>query len=149
MLYSQKQVRDELDISQETYRYWAKIVPTLASRAGKTAKLTYGDVLALAFTRTLCDRFGIRIGVIASAIEDLFVQLNNHSWVGLEACWLKITHHSVELVKPNRGQLLASDEDSIFIECAPVIGEVRAKMLAAAPDQLRMTFGPKVIGRRD
>ena len=148
MLYSQKQVRDELDITQEAYRYWAKTVPALASRAGKKAKLTFGDVLALAFTRTLCNRFGVRIGAIASAIEDLFVQLNNRSWVGLEGGWLKIAGGTVEFITPSRGQLFTLGEDAIFIECAPVVEAVRTKILATEPDQLRLTFGPKVVDRR-
>ena len=147
MLYSQKQVLTGLEVPASKYRYWAGAIPSLASRAGKSAKLTFGDILALAFTKRLCDEFGVAIGSVAPAIQDLFEKLNGRAWIGLEGSWLKITQSSAEFVA-RRGQILTPGENAVFIECAPVVDAARAKFTPTMPDQLRLTFGPKAVGQQ-
>ena len=149
MLYTQKQIREELAIPQQTYRYWASVISSLAAKKGKAAGLTYGDVLALGFTKQLCDRFGLRIGTIAPAIDALFKELNSRPWLGLESSWLKITASKAEIVSPGDIRNLASGEDAIFLECAPVLSSVRSRMLALSPEhQLSLSFGPKAVDAR-
>lgn len=146
MLYTQKQIREELGIPQQTYRYWASVVPSLGAKKGKAAVLTYGDVLALAFTKQLCDRFGLRIGNIAPALEALFKELNSRSWVQLENSWLRITSSNTEILSTGDIRNLSNGEDAIFIECAPVLSTVRSKMLAISSEQqLSLSFGPQEI----
>jgi hypothetical protein len=146
MLYTQKQIREELGIPQQTYRYWASVVPSLAAKKGKAAGLTYGDVLALAFTKQLCDQFGLRIGNIAPALEALFRELNSRAWLLLENSWLKITRSNAEILFAGDIRNLSSGEDAIFIECAPVLSTVRSKMLALpSQQQLSLSFGPQEV----
>jgi hypothetical protein len=146
MLYTQKQIREELAIPQQTYRYWASVVPSLAAKKGKAAALTYGDVLALAFTKQLCDRFGLRIGNIALALEALFRELNSRSWLSLENSWLKITSSNTEILFGADIRNLSIGEDAIFVESAPVLSTVRSKMLAMSSEQqLSLSFGPQEI----
>lgn len=71
-LYTQEQARSVTGIGQEALRHWRKYVPYLASRSGKSARFSFGDLVALAVTKEATDGLGISISRIHEGIESLF-----------------------------------------------------------------------------
>lgn len=51
--FTQDQMRTVTGVSIETVRHWRKIVPYLATKAGKAARFSFADLLGLAVTNEL------------------------------------------------------------------------------------------------
>jgi hypothetical protein len=142
MHFSQKQIREELEIPQQTYRYWASCIPALRTRAGKGARLTFADAVGLAFTFRLCEQYGVRIGAVAAGLDDLFRQLNSRSWLELDGTWIKLCRTTAEIM-PSETTLAQVDSDAFLVECAPILRLVRERIFDMAPSaQLVLNLGP-------
>lgn len=71
MLLTQAQVRELVDISEETFRTWRGVLPMLRRPKGGPS-FTLGDVLALRILRDMVNDLGMRISTVAPFGSELF-----------------------------------------------------------------------------
>src|ERR1700733_12268193 len=85
------QVQDTLGLSRDTYRHWTKVLLPLASRKGRKARFSHGDLLALAIIKSLTDQIGASIGNLNSLARELFEQCGQQPWTRFERLAAVIT----------------------------------------------------------
>lgn len=134
MRYTQAQVRDVLNLSDQTLRYWAKVVPHLKKRAGRAPKYTLGDILGLAIVKELCDGLSINIGPYSTSLDEMFLILNGTSWLVITNGTVRLSPRSVEFIKASGAFLSEQEYPSIFLPCLPIATKVREKIVAAEPE---------------
>jgi len=136
MRYTQSQVRELLGLPLQTYRYWASSVPHLASRSGKAASFSTGDLLGLQLTKEVCVGLGISVGRIRTGLECMFSALDGSSWPTNDGCLLALS--------PERADFLGVDElaasgrlerATLIVPCVPVMDWLRARLLIGASFQ--------------
>ena len=143
---TQASVREILAIPQETMRHWRKVLPALASR-GRLAKLSAGDLVALAIIRDLVRTSGINASAIAPYASSLFDVCNSRPWHALVRSRLQIEGMSVHLVPalsmpPNaRGPLIS-------IQLRHVIQDLVDRLGARPGDQIELMFPLATVAGR-
>jgi hypothetical protein len=130
MRYTQSQVRELLSLPLQTYRYWASSVPHLSSRAGKTAAFSTGDLLGLALTKQACIGLGVGVGRVRTGLDQMFGFLDRSPWPTDEGCTLVLCAERGEFLGlAELGRRRRLDGATLLIPCAPVIDELRARLL--------------------
>ncbi|SNT13758.1 hypothetical protein SAMN05421770_104336 [Granulicella rosea] len=126
--YTQEQARSVTGIGQEAIRHWRKYVPYLATKSGKAARFSFGDLVGLAVTRELTDGLGISISQVHVGVESLFHTL---------AAQTVIRPGSIALLQ-NKSSLLIGAENQLgmltqtpaaLVPIDPIIENLRTKFL--------------------
>lgn len=139
MRYTQSQVRDLLDLPVQTYRYWARTVPHLRSRAGKGSPFTTGDILGLALTKCLCNSLGVAVGNVAMGLDAMFQALDAGPWPMGRDCHLVLSSTSAAFVAPVSPEACAlQGEVMLMVACEPIMRGLRSRLLPPEPDALSL-----------
>lgn len=148
MRYTQSQVRDVLSLTLQTYRYWAAAVPHLASRTGKAATFSAGDILGLAFTKEACVGMEASVSRLKIGLDAMFVTLNGTPWPSIEGCVLALA--------PDRAEFLSLQDlvghggltgPTLIIPCLPVMDALRARLLPDGAGQRDPQAHLPLLGR--
>jgi hypothetical protein len=146
MRFAQAQVREALQLSQETVRHWRKVLAPLRARAGHSAVFTFGDLVALAVVRTLIQDLGMSIGWFETHAEILFDLCNHSLWSQLEDCVAVVHIEGVELVKStavraHRRQAIA------MVPIGPLVANLRSVLLGGreTESQQQLRFPPSAV----
>jgi DNA-binding transcriptional MerR regulator len=132
------QVREILDIPQETFRHWRKVLPPLAERNGYRPSFTLGDLLALAILKGAIEQLGIRIGALNKVAQPLVDLCARSSWAALERTLVVIEplQRRVDAVPDTEGFRAASP--AVIVPCRPIVGALRQRLL---PEREQATQG--------
>lgn len=129
------QVREALQLPQETLRYWRGALLPLAVRKGHQPCFSPGDLLALAIVKILVDQFGVQIRNLDSLARALFDECEQHSWTRFE--------RQVAVIYPGTWNLLFAAENqipqltgaAIIVPCGPVIAALRAALMVEQTEE--------------
>lgn len=88
MRYKPEQVRNLVEITEETLRHWRKVLSPIKNRKGYQPCFTAGDILALRVVREFVDVLKADVSLLAPIAEDLFVICGSGNWSQLERSWL-------------------------------------------------------------
>ena len=141
------QLRDALDLSKETFRYWKKEFPMLASKQGSRARYGPVELLSTAIIKQLAE-LGLPVGRIKSFAPSIHQQCKSGGWLSLERQVLAVQLESNEvLLSTTRHSSYA--ESTLFVPLAPIIARLRAHLLQDddSVDQRNLTFGPMSVSR--
>jgi hypothetical protein len=144
------QLREILDMTEDTFRHWRRAIPPLAGRNGYRPCFTHGDLMATAVVKSLVDEVGVKVGALGAIAPNLFRLCEETAWAALE--------RSVLVIEPAKRQLtLAASSPipgpnspiAIHVPCGPIVARLRARLLAeqAVEDQQSLRFPPAAIGR--
>jgi hypothetical protein len=144
------QVRDVLDLSQDTFKHWKKVLPPLIGRNGYRPCFTHGDLLAMAFIRALTDDACVQVGALGAISAVLFDQCTKQPWAALErtVLILELPRIRVEFISDQSSPQIASL--GIVVPCAPIIRDLRERLLMGEDDDLQgnLRFPPAVVATR-
>lgn len=92
-------------MTEETYRYWRRLLSSLDKKKGRNADFNMGDVLALKVIKMLTENFGVNIKSLIPIEDKLFetcrtIQLesNNNLWL---------------VIRPTAGLIAVCNKDSV------------------------------------
>lgn len=141
------QVRGTLGLSQDTYRHWKTVLLPLATRKGRGACFSYGDLLALAILKSLTDQIGVPIGGLDTIARSLFEQCGQQSWAKLERQTAVVCPANASLSFVLDGQIPQRKQATIIVPCGPIISVLRAALMVEQPEevQARLRFPPAAV----
>lgn len=129
------QVRGALQLSQDAYRHWKKVLLPLANRNGHKPSFSHGDLLALAIIKSLTDKIGVPVGDLDAVARSLFEQCAQEPWARFEKL--------VAIVQPQNGSLsFLPDTEvapitlaTIIIPCEPLVATLRMALMAEQAEE--------------
>lgn len=150
MRYTQSQVRDLVDLSVDAFRTWRELIPALAAHKGHGPTFTPGDVVVLSIIAELVRDYGVRVGLLARRLDQLFDSCRGQSWVALEHCVVLVSHDAVRLVDASSQRIAGDDTTRFVVPCAPIVARLRAKLVASEIEQPQgyLQFPPTAVGAR-
>ena len=141
------QVREVLQLPQETFRHWKTVLPPLAGRNGYRPCFSHGDLFAMAVVKALTNTAGIRIGSLSAVAVSLFTQCDRHSWAGLERSILvlDLAHKRANFAPDSEVPQFSAI--GIMVACRPIVAELRKRLLMDQGDKQQGTlrFPPAVV----
>lgn len=144
------QLREILDLSEDTFRHWRRAIPALAGRNGHRPCFTHGDLMATAVVKSVVEEAGIKVGALSGIAPELFRLCQETAWAALERAVLVIEPANCQ-VGLAASSLIPSPNSpiAIHVPCGPIVARVRARLLAEQPaeDQQPLRFPPAAIGR--
>ena len=150
--FTQDQMRTVTGVSIETVRHWRKIVPYLATKAGKAARFSFADLLGLAVTNELVGSLGVHIGSVSAGVDKLFELLTAANAPALEGAIAYITSTSASLQESSSWNTTtrALKQPALVIPLDPLIAQLQQHMLPMmpAPTQTALPFPPEAVRSR-
>ena len=135
MQYSLSQVRETVGLSLETYRHWKRVLPPLATKGGRAACFSIGDLMGASILRRLTEIAGVRVGHLSDVSVAIFEICNKSSWAALVGMTLAIDLEqrscSVERAPKSR------DGSNLVLSCRldPILEQLRDALLRGQASQ--------------
>lgn len=147
-LYTQEQARTVTGIGQEALRHWRKRVPYLATKSGKAARFSFGDLVGLAVTREVTDKLGTSIGHVHGGIESLFKILADQAVIQAGSIAILQCPDSSFIVREIQFSALGN-APAVLVPLDPLIEDLRSKLLNGLrlPPQSVLPFFAEAISQ--
>lgn len=134
------QLREALQLSQDAYRHWKKVLFPLEMRNGRRARFTHADLLALAIIKSLTDKIGVPVGNLDPLAQALFEACRQQSWARLERFTVLIFPDGWDLQFAPESQQAPTGRVMISIPCGPIIADLRAALMIEQIEEVQTTF---------
>jgi len=115
------QVREALQISQDTFRGWRAALAPLSGRSGYTPCFSLADILALAIVKTIVEGAGVRIGALRPVAPALFELTNQTAWPLLERSLLIFDLRAGSLSLVAETQSPRTGVVDLRVACRPIL----------------------------
>jgi hypothetical protein len=142
MRYMPAQVKEALEITEETLRYWRQRLPPLKGKRGYAPCFSPGDLLALKVV-TQIHGLGVNVGELVSHSAEFFKACSQGVWFGLEDKVLVFDGQTMELIS------LCEEGDwgrqtRIAVPLGPLIRQLRQRLSDEEPNstQPEIAFPP-------
>lgn len=144
--FTQEQARVLSSVTPEAWRHWRGVIDYLASKRGKAARFSLGDVVALSVTQEAVQGFGISVSRMSAGLDHLFRQF--------EAIRPSALANSVALIMPSRTVLTSADDSvmavgqsAVAVACSPIVDRLSAEtfQIVADESQPSLPFPPTVM----
>lgn len=145
--FTQAQARDLVNVSPGDLRQWRKSVPYLATKPGKAARFTFGDLVGLALTRELITTFGVRISTIGCSVDALFRALADVTGGQLRGAWAVLGADGAKLLRRTELADQLPERPLLVLPCDPLIGRIAHQVLPPGlpAQQPQLPFPPHVV----
>lgn len=133
--YTQAQVRETVGLSLETYRHWKRVLPSLATKGGRAARFSVGDLMAATILHRLTDTAGVRVGHLRDVSAAIFEICNTSPWAALVGTTLSL---NLEQRTCSVERAPKSHQDSnLVLSCRldPILGQLRDALLRGQSGQ--------------
>jgi hypothetical protein len=133
--YTQAQVRETVGLSLETYRHWKRVLPPLATKGGRTACFSIGDLMAASIMHRLTETAGVRVGHLSDVSAAIFEICNTSPWAALvgTTLWVDLEQRTCSVERtPNPHQ-----DANLVLSCRldPILAQLRDALLRGRADQ--------------
>ncbi len=130
MQFTPGQVKEVLGISEETLRYWRRVLPGFAGRKGYAPCFGFHDVVCLRLVKDICGILGVQVSKMIPAFPDLR-SIVTQSIVSEPEVWFLSFDPATESVGKLRAEELAEaiDRPVAIIPGSALMAEVRSKLL--------------------
>lgn len=145
MKYTPLQIREIVDISQETLRHWRRVLPPLKERNGYAPCFTAGDALALRIVKEIVETLQVRVQALQPLANELFNICRGINWPRLEQQYLiiRFTDQSIEACQ---GSAMLKDAEAgamVVVALRPHIEGLRSRLTESDGQyQYEMPFPP-------
>lgn len=145
--FTQEQARNLAEVSPGDLRAWRKAVQYLAAKPGKAARFTFADLVGLAITSELTNRFGARISDIGNSVDRLFQQLADARPAHLEGLIALIDSASARLLSFGDFSARQINVPTLVVPCNPIVTQICARMMPSTPAvaQSTLPFPPQIL----
>ena len=140
MRYMPAQVKEALEITEETLRYWRLKLPPLKGKRGYAPCFSPGDLLALKVV-TQIHGLGVNVGDLVSHSTEFFKACSQSAWFGLEDKVLVFDGQTMELLNASEEGVWAR-QTRIAVPLGPLIRQLRQRLSEEEPTQPEITFPP-------
>ncbi|QIL19749.1 MerR family transcriptional regulator [Thermomonas sp. HDW16] len=142
MRYTPAQVKEALEITEETLRYWRQKLPPLKGKKGYAPCFSPGDLLALKVV-TQIHGLGVNVGELVSHSVEFFKACSQGAWFGLEDKVLVFDGQTMELVSASEEGSWAQ-QTRIAVPLGPLIRQLRQRLSEeeSSPAQPEIVFPP-------
>lgn len=145
MKYTPLQIREIVNISQETLRHWRRVLPPLKERNGYVPCFTAGDALALKIVKEIVETLQLRVQTLQPMADELFKICCGINWLRLEKQHLVI-RFAAQHVEACQGSAILQDSESdaiVVIALRPHIEVLRSRLMENDGQyQYEMPFPP-------
>ena len=147
MLFTTGQLRSTFSLSKQQWRSYRESLPPLAKDHGQAGCFSSADLLATSVVHRINASLSMPLPAFTGISMPLFDLCSAHPWPHLERSSLANDFKSrrVELVDHDR-QVTAAGI-TLLIELAPLVVELRERLLAGIPDPQRDLAFPPMIAR--
>lgn len=147
MRYTPAQLREALDISEDTLRYWRELLPQLNGRRGYAPCFTPGDLLTLKVVAALRD-LGMNIGMLKTHSKSFFDACSQRPWFELELHSLVFDGEFITMGRMDAGLDLPI-KARVVVPLGPLIQQLRQRLAAEEVQTLQpeITFPPLGIAK--
>ena len=147
MLFTTGQLRSTFSLSKQQWRSYREALSPLAKDHGKSGCFSSADLLATSVVHRINTSLSVPLPAFSGIALPLFELCTAHPWPHLERSSLAIDFQSrlVELVDHDRHITAAAI--TLLIELAPLVVELRERLLAGIPDPQRDLAFPPMIAR--
>lgn len=147
MLFTTGQLRSTFSLSKQQWRSYREALSPLAKDHGKSGCFSSADLLATSVVHRINTSLSVPLPAFSGIALPLFELCTAHPWPHLERSSLAIDFKSrlVELVDHDRHITPAAI--TLLIELAPLVVELRERLLAGIPDPQRDLAFPPMIAR--
>ncbi len=118
------QVREALQLSQDTFRGWRSALAPLNGRSGYTPCFSLADLLALAIVKTIVDGAGVRISALGPVAPALFDLTNQTAWPLLERSLLIMDLRAGTLSLVAETQSPRTGVVDLRVACRPILASL-------------------------
>lgn len=143
MLLTQAQVRQLVEISEETFRTWREVLPMLKRPKGKPA-FSLGDVLALRILRDMVNVLGMKISTVGPYGPELFEICDEAIGAHEAAGHLKFGPDGFEALN-NLRKLSGLEQPVMVLPLRETIAALRSKLVSQGVEQAPLPF-PALTG---
>lgn len=145
MLYTPAQIKETLEITEETLRHWRKALPPLKGKRGYSPCFSPGDLLALKVVAGL-HGLGISVSQLKPHADKLFGACSQVAWFGLEDKILVYDGQMLEMVTAS-GEGHWAQAVRIAAPLGPLIRQLRQRLSEENPHpaQSEIAFPPRDI----
>jgi len=143
MKYTPLQLRQVVEINQETLRHWRKVLPPLKERKGYAPCFTAGDALALKIIKEIVENLHIRIQALQPVSEELFNICRRTLWQRLERQYLVIqfSEKRIEICEGSAIKDLVMTGAILVFALKPYIEDLRNRLTEGdRQEQIEMSF---------
>ena len=147
MRYTPAQLREALDISEDTLRYWRELLPQLKGRRGYAPCFTPGDLLTLKVVAAFRE-LGMNVGMLKVHSQDFFVTCSARPWFELELDSLIFDGEVISLGRTTN-ESDRSKKARVVVPLGPLIQQLRQRLAAEEVETLQseITFPPVGIAK--
>lgn len=138
MLLTQAQVRQLVEISEETFRTWRDVLPMLKRPKGKPA-FSLGDVLALRILRDMVTVLGMKISTVGPYGPELFELCDDAIAAQEAASHLKFGPDGFETLN-NLRKLVGLDQPTMLLPLRETIVALRSRLVSQGVEQAALPF---------
>ena len=127
--YTQAQMRETVGLSLETYRHWRRVLPPLATKGGRAACFSIGDLVAASILNRLTETAGVRVGHLSDVSTAIFEICNTSPWAALVSTMLLV---DLEQRTCSVERALKSHQDAnLVLSCRldPILAQLRDALL--------------------
>lgn len=150
MRYTPSQAREIIGISQETLRYWRKVLPPLKEMSGKAAQFSAGDLLALLVIKEIVENLEVNITALSKISPKLFESCSGIRWHQLKGKFLIIDIKNDDIYSINKSERFPlSFGPSIYIDVEYNLDNLRQLLVTDDAIQFEINFGPTIIRRKN
>jgi hypothetical protein len=148
--FTQEQARSLSGVTPEAWRHWRNVVPHLASKRGKSARFSIGDIVALSVMNEAVQGLGVSVSRLAEGFDHLFRLCAAERPSTLST--------ALVIVTPQAAALTANDDrmaadigggPAVSIPCGPIVMRLSAATFSGGviDDQPSLPFAPRIVGR--
>ena len=149
--YTPGQLRDALQLTKETFRYWKKNLPALNAASGHSPCFGPGDLLATAIVKHATEVAGVSVSRLSSLAEQLFTLSRSSAWVHLERLTAVLSLEEGRVTFSGGEAGVVASGLTVLIPLRPIVAALRERLNEADVDpQGRLALPPValVAGRR-
>ena len=142
MRYTPAQIKDALEITEETLRHWRKSFLPLKGKRGYAPCFSPGDLLALKVVAQL-HRLGISVRQLKPVAPDLFEACSQGVWSSVENKILLFDGHAMEVVTMGQ-EGRWTEQIRIAVPLKPLIEQLQQRLSEeeVRPAQPEIVFPP-------
>ena len=147
MRYTPAQIKEALEITEETLRHWRKILSPLQNKRGHSPCFSPGDLLALQVIARF-HALGVNVSQLKPHAEKLFQACSQVAWFGLEDKVVVYDGQYLEMVVAD-AEGHWSQEVRIAAPLGPLIQQLRRRLSEESthPTQAEIAFPPMGIAQ--
>jgi hypothetical protein len=145
MKYTPLQIREIVEISQETLRHWRRVLSPLKGRNGYAPCFTAGDALALKIVNEIVETLHVRVQMLQPIADELFNICCGINWPRLEqrSLVIRLADHSIQACEDSA---ILNDAEAgvvVVVTLKPHIDNLRSRLTESDGQyQYEMPFPP-------